>query len=383
MRLNRRGVLAGLAGVGFGASLARAAPATGEPILVGVSGPSSGPMAQYGAQWKRGFDLALEAINGGGGVKGRPLEYVFEDSQADPRQSVGIAQKFVSNPKIVMELGDFSSPASMAASPVYQRGKLVQFGFTNSHPDFTKGGDYMWSNSTNQAEEQPQLAKYVVEKLGIKRPAVLYLNTDWGRAAKDNFVKAATALGAEVVASEGYLPTEQDFRPTLVRVRDAKPDGIVGQSYYADGALIARQARDVGLKLPIVEGTSVYSPKLLELGGDAVNGLYTFSTFFPESPRADVQAFVRLYQAKYATDPDTFAAGAYDTMILVQHLCSQFGATREGIHEGLGKIRDVPSVIFGKVAFSSETRRVAAADYTYLQVVGGKFVLWDGKKPVA
>jgi len=383
MTLNRRSVLAGMAGMTLGATASRAAPATGEPITVGVSGPSSGPMAQYGAQWKRGFDLALEGINGNGGIKGRPLQYVFEDSQADPRQSVGIAQKFVADPKIVMELGDFASPASMAASPVYQRGKLVQFGFTNSHPDFTKGGDYMWSNSTNQAEEQPQLAKYVVEKLGIRRPAVLYLNTDWGRTAKDAFAKAATALGAEVVATEGYLPTEQDFRPTLVRVRDAKPDAIVGESYYADGALIARQARDVGLKLPIVEGTSVYSPKLLELGGDAVNGLYTFSTFFPDSPRPDVQDFVKHYHDKYGVDPDTFAAGAYDTMILVQSLCDQFGPTREGIHEGLGQIRDVPSIIFGKVQFSTETRRVAAATYTYLQVVNGKFTLWDGKKPVS
>ena len=383
MTLHRRSLLGGVTGIGLASHATRAAPATGEPILIGVSGPSSGPMAQYGAQWRRGFDLALETINGNGGVKGRPLEYVFEDSQADPRQSVGIGQKFVSNPKIVMELGDFSSPASMAASPVYQRGKLVQFGFTNSHPDFTKGGDYMWSNSTNQAEEQPELAKYVIEKLGIRRPAVLFLNTDWGRAAKDNFVKAATAMGAEVVASEGYLPTEQDFRPTLVRVRDAKPDGIVGESYYADGALIARQARDVGLKLPIVEGTSVYSPKLLELGGDAVNGLYTFSTFFPDSPRPEVKAFVHAYRAKYSTDPDSFSAGAYDTMVLVQQLCDQFGATREGIHEGLAKIRDVPSIIFGKVQFNPETRRVAAATYTYLQVQGGKFVVWDGKKAVS
>ena len=122
---------------------------------MGVSGPLTGPNAQYGAQWKQGFDLALDEINGDGGIKGRPLAYIFEDSQSDPRQSVAVAQKFVADPKIVVELGDFSSPASMAASPIYQRGRLVQFGFTNSHPDFTKGGDYMWSNSVSQADEQP------------------------------------------------------------------------------------------------------------------------------------------------------------------------------------------------------------------------------------
>src|SRR3984957_10793734 len=132
--------------VALGAATAFVEAAGGEPVTIGVSGPLTGQNAQYGAQWKRGFDLALDQVNAKG-VKGRPLQYVFEDSQADPRQSVAIAQKFVSDPKIVVEVGDFSSTASMAASSIYQRAGLVQFGFTNSHPNFTKGGDFMWSNS--------------------------------------------------------------------------------------------------------------------------------------------------------------------------------------------------------------------------------------------
>src|SRR5689334_14903892 len=157
------------------------AASSGEAILVGVSGPLTGPNAQYGAQWKKGFDLALDAINGKGGINGRKLQYQFEDSQSDPKQSVVLAQKFVADPRIVAELGDFSSTASMAASPIYQRAGLVQFGFTNSHPDFTKGGDYMWSNSTTQKDDAPGLADYAVKDLGLKRLAVFNLNSDWGK----------------------------------------------------------------------------------------------------------------------------------------------------------------------------------------------------------
>lgn len=131
--------------------VASAAPAAGDPVWFGVSGPLTGQNAQYGAQWKAGFDLALEDVNATGGIHGRPLTYVFEDSQSDPRQAVGLAQKFVNDKRIQIELGDFSSPASMAASPIYQRAGLVQLGFTNSHPDFTKGGDYVWSPSISQA----------------------------------------------------------------------------------------------------------------------------------------------------------------------------------------------------------------------------------------
>jgi branched-chain amino acid transport system substrate-binding protein len=374
MALGRRSVLAAAALAAAGVRPALAA----DPVVVGVSGPLTGPNAQYGAQWKASFDLALEQVNPGAA---RPIQYVFEDSQADPRQSVAIAQKFVNDPSIVIEIGDFSSTASMAASSIYNRGKLVQFGMTNSHPDFTKGGDYCWSSSISQAEEQPNLAGYAIEALGLSKLAVLHLNTDWGVTAKNLFVAAAKAKGAEVVATEGFLPGERDFRSTLVRLRDANPNGLILEAYYADAAVIARQVRDLGLKQPIAAVGSVYSPKLIELGGDAVNGIYTQSNFFPDEPRPEVQSFVKAFIAKYGRQPDGFNATAYDTMILVSQLVSQFGATRDAIHEGLAKIKDVPSVVYGKITFDPVTRRVAGAHYVRLEVKDGKFALWDGSKP--
>jgi len=390
--LSRRGVLAvaslalaSVAGAALGLLLPGPRPAlaqaSGEPILIGVGGPLTGPNAQYGAQWKTGFDLALDEVNGKGGIRGRPLRYIFEDSQSDPRQSVAIAQKFVDDSRIVVELGDFSSPASMAASPIYQRGGLVQFGFTNSHPDFTKAGDFMWSSSVSQADEQPALADYAVKKLGLKRLAIIHLNTDWGRSSADILAKAAKEDGAEIVAREGFLPDEKDFRSTLVRIREAKPDGIALIAYYADGALVARQLSAVGIKLPVVAVSSVYSPKFLELGGEAVNGIYTTANFFPDDPRPEVQNFVKTYRARYGKDPDTFGAVAYDSIILLAQDIRQFGTDRKAIRDGLAKIEDVPSVIFGKIKFDPTTRRVAGARHLYLVVKDGKFTTWDGGKP--
>ena len=125
--LTRRLLLGGSAMLGAAALLHSRRAAAADAVVVGVSGPLTGPNAQYGAQWKASFDLAIEQIKAAGGPA---IEYVFEDSQSDPRQSVAIAQKFVNDDRIVMEIGDFSSTASMAASPIYQRAKLVQFGMT-------------------------------------------------------------------------------------------------------------------------------------------------------------------------------------------------------------------------------------------------------------
>ena len=381
--LRRRTLLSAL-GAAFLVSiplLSAAAAASGEPVVFGVSGPLTGANAQYGAQWKAGFDLALDEINANGGVLGRPLSYVFEDSQSDPRQSVGIAQKFVNEPKIVIELGDFSSPASMAATPIYQRAGLVQLGFTNSHPDFTKGGDFAWSPSISQADQQPLIADLAVKKLGLKKIAVLHLNTDWGRTSKDVFVKAAAERGAQVVISEGYLPDEKDFRSTLIRVRDAKPDGIVLISYYADGALIAGQLKATGISLPTVAVGSVYSPKFLELGGASVEGIITNTSFFPEDPRSEVQSFVSRFQAKFKREPDAFNAYAYDAVLIAAAAIRTAGNTnRKAVRDALYKIKDVPSVIFGKATFDPTTRRVAGVKSVDLIVKGGKWAVFGGGK---
>lgn len=382
--INRRTLLkSASAAIALGGTIGAglASEPTGEPIYLGVSGPLTGPNAQYGAQWKQGFDLALDQINGSGGIKGRPLRYIFEDTQSDPKQTVAVAQKFVADKRIVAELGDFASPASMAASPIYQRAGLVQFGFTNSHPAFTKPGDFIWSNSVSQADEQPLNATYVVNKVGLKRIAILYLNTDWGRTSKDHFAAKAKELGAEVVAAEGYQPDEKDFRSTLVRVRDAKPDGLFLVSYYADGALIVRQARQTGVTVPIAASSSIYSPKFIELGAEASEGVFTNARFFPEDPRPEVQTFVKSFEAKYGKEPDAFNAYAYDTVVLFgQVLREAPNLERATIRDTLARVKDVPSVIYGKATFDTETRRVLGATSAQLVVRNGRFTLWDGVK---
>lgn len=381
IRISRRFFTGAALATASSAVLTRAAFGQSDPVLIGVSGPLTGANAQYGLQWKQGFDLALDKINADGGVRGRKVAYVFEDSQSDPRQAVAIAQKFVADSRIVIELGDFSSPASMAASPIYQRAGLVQYGFTNSHPDFTKAGDFMWSPSVSQADEQPLLAAYAVSRLGLKRIAILHLNTDWGRTSKDHFSRAAKELGAEIVIAEGYQPEERDFRSTLVRARDANPDGFALISYAPDGALIARSVRQVGLKQPMIAASSVYSPRFIELGGDAVEGVHTGSRYFPDDPRPEVREFITSFKAKYGgTEPDAFNAYAFDAMNFAVAAIRQGGTDRRAIRDALGQLRDVPSVIFGKATFDIATRRILGAKNVELVVKDGRFQVWDGKK---
>ena len=350
-----------------------------EPILIGVSGPLTGPQAQYGVAWKKGFDLAIEDINAAGGIKGRPLQYVFTDTQNDPRQTVATAQKYIADPRIVLATGDFSSTASMAASALYQRAGLVQFGFNNSSPVFTNGGDYLWSNSPSQASEAPAHAAYVRD-LGLRRVAVFQLNSDWGKVTGDLTVAALGRFGVQVVDRETYLPDEKDFKTILTKAKAAGIDGIVLVSYVNDASLLVQQIRGQGITLPIVANGSQATADFPRLGGPATEGVHVAGDFSQDDPRAEVQAFARKWRAKYHEDLDYFAVQAYDSLKLAAAAIALGGPDRKAVRDAFARVKNVPSVIYGKVTFNPATRRVDEFLGARLVVKNGKFAVWDGKR---
>jgi branched-chain amino acid transport system substrate-binding protein len=133
----------------------------------------------------------------------------------------------------------------------------------------------------------------------------------------------------------------------------------------------------------VVAAASVYSPKFLELGGSAVEGVYTNANFFSGDTRPEVRKFVASFTAKFGTEPGSYTARAYDAMILVATVMREYGVDRKAVHDGLSQVHDVPSVVFGKVSFDPETRRVKHPASVGLVVKDGAFSLWDGTKPTA
>ena len=351
---------------------------TKDPVVIGVGGPLTGAQAQYGLAWKKGFDLALEEINAAGGVQGHKLVLDFQDTQNIPAQTVAVAQKFIADPKVLLATGDFSSTSSMAASPLYQRAGLVQFGFNNSNPKFTDGGDYLWSNSPTQTSEAPAHAAYVRD-LGLKKVALFQLNTDWGKVTGDLTVAALTKFGVAVVVREAYLPDNQDFKPLITKAKAAGVDGIVLVSYENDAALIVQQVRGQGVTVPIVANGSNATAGFLKLGGAAVEGTFVAGDFAGDDPRPEVQAFAKKWKAKYHDELDYFAVHAYDSLKLAAAVLSASKLDRASVKDAFAQVKDVPSVIYGKVTFNPATRHVDEFLGARLVVKGGVLVAWNGK----
>lgn len=345
-----------------------------DPIYIALSAPITGNYAEYGENFTRAITLALDEINTAGGIHGRPVELVIGDSKGVPKESATLAQKFTSDSRIVAQIGDFTSTCSLAAQPIYHRARMVQLAPTSTHPDFAPGSPYSFSIAGRQTEEGPFMARFAVETLGKTRIAFLYVNNDWGIAMRDHFVAEIHRLGAEIIAQEAYFDGTTDFTAILTKFQAVNPDLLYLASMYNDGALISKQRQKLGWNDVTVMGAgSLYSPKFLELGEDAVEGVLTSCVFFPGEPRPEVQKFVKGFEERHQQTPNVFAAVAYDSMNLLAYAIQQAGTDRQAIRDALAQIRDFPGVT-GKITFTDVGDVVK--EYRKMYVHDGKFQLY-------
>jgi branched-chain amino acid transport system substrate-binding protein len=359
-------------------STAAAGSDSGEksPVTFGVSAAVTGQYAQYGEQFKEAFDLAAEQVNAAGGIDGHPVRLKYQDSQSDPKQSVTVAQQFVGDQDVRLVFGDYSSAASIPASPIYTAGKLVQYGFNNSNPDFTaKGSEYQWSTAITTSASYTWTADYI-KKQGVKSVGVTYLNTaDWGIPAYAAFKAEAARIGLKITDAEGVLDSSDDYRPSLTKAVSGKPDAFVHIGYGPDAAKIVTQLRAIGYKGTFYGGQDEQSFDGTPDAEGAING----SEFLATGSDPKVQAFVSAFRKKYPkeTEVTTFEAGAYDALHVAVAAAKLGGTSREGILKGFQQLKDVPSVVYGTITFDRSTRRVASPKLTPTVLKGGKWVEID------
>ncbi|WOP19699.1 ABC transporter substrate-binding protein [Raineyella sp. LH-20] len=343
------------------------------PVYFGVSSATTGQYAQYGQQFKQAFDLAVEQVNAEGGINGRPVALKYEDSQSDPKQSVTVAQKFVSDKDVILAFGDYSSAASIPASPIYTSGKLVQYGFNNSNPAFTeKGSEYQWSTAITTTANYRWTADYIKSQ-GVTSVGVSYLNTaDWGIPAFQAFKAEAEKVGLTITDAEGVLDTSDDYRPSLTKAVAGKPEAFVHIGYGPDAAKLVTQLRAIGYQGTFYGGQD---EKSFDGTPDAAGSIIA-AQFVETSTDPAVKAFVDAFKQKYPAEQHVtlFEATAYDALHVAVAAAKQGGTTREGILKGFREVKDVPSVVYGAVSFDPATRRVQDPKLTPTILKDGKWV---------
>lgn len=370
--MKMRNLLLGLAALAV-MMLATTAQAE-KTIVLGYSLPLTGSHAQYGEGFRNSAKLQLDKFNKSGKLKDAKIEIVFEDSKSDPKEAINIARKFVDDERIVGVLGDFTSTVSMAAGRVYAMEGMPQLSQTASHPDFTKVGNCQFRNITTQAYEGPFVANWA-ESLGFKKFAIIAIQNDWGISAAENFAEGIKKLGGEITTIEYFNPGNRDFRSILTKLGRDNPQAIYLCMMYEEGAMVLQQRRQLGINIPVFGTSSLYSPKLLELSGESANGLMLSTTFMCDSPEPNVVEFVSAYKKNYGSEPNMFAAQAYDAVGIMLDAIAKVGpgVTRSSLRDALAQTKDYPGVT-GNTSFDPVTREPVKG-LARLEVKNGSFTL--------
>lgn len=354
-----------------------------DEIRIGEFGSLTGGTATFGTSSHEGTMLALDEINAGGGLLGKPVRVVTEDNQSKPEESVTAVLKLIKQDQVVAVVGEVASSRTLAAAPTCQANHIPLLSPASTNPKVTQIGDYIFRACFIDPFQGSTMAKFAVERLKAKRIAILTdMKNDYSVGLAQFFRETAKKLGAEIVAEESYAEGDIEFKAQLTEIKADNPDVIYVPGYYTECALIARQARELGLNQPLLGGDGWDSPKTIEIGGKAVEGVYITNHYSADDQRPVVQKFIADYKKKYGgKTPDAMAVLGYDAMHMMADAIRRAGSTDGAkIRDALAATRDFPGVS-GSISIDAD--RNARKPIVIVQIRDGKYQFVEAIEPDA
>ncbi len=361
-------------GAAQGGPAPQEAAAPGDRVLFGHVGSLTGSEATFGDSTDKGILLAIEEANARGGVKGRQLALKTYDDQGKPEEAAIASSRLVMQDRISVLLGEVASSRSLAMAPIADKSGVPMITPSSTNPRVTKDAGrtrpYVFRVCFIDPFQGTVMAKFAREKLAIKKVAVLReVTSDYSVGLADFFLSKFRELGGTVVDDQSYKDTDQDFKAQLTAIKAKSPEAIYVPGYYTHVALIARQARELGIKVPLMGGDGWDSPKLFEIGGKALEGSYFSNHYSHEDPTPRIQAFVKNYKEHFGQVPDGLAATGYDAAnIAVDAIGRAPSLSGEAIRNAIAATKDFPGVT-GVITIDQDHNAVKPA--VVLEIKGG------------
>jgi branched-chain amino acid transport system substrate-binding protein len=350
-------------------------------VFIGHVASLTGDTATFGVSADEGIRLALDEVNAAGGALGKKVRVETLDDRSLPDEAKTAAQRLIDEGVVAM-LGEIASSRSLQMAPVCQDSKVPMLSPGSTNPKVTQVGDYIFRNCFIDPFQGTAVANFALNNLKLKRFAVLWpVNSDYGRGLRDFFIDAAKKGGGEIVADESYTEkSDVDFRGQLTKIKAANPEAIFVSGYYTEAGLIAQQARQLGLNIPLLGGDGWDSDQTLKIGKDAVNGCYFSNHYSPDEDRPEVKKFVADYKAKYGGKvPDAMAILGYDAMRIMADAINRAGSTDSAkIRDALATTKNFPGA---SGLTTIDENRNAKKSIVIIKIDGGEFKYAATVKP--
>lgn len=342
----------------------------GNEILVGEYGSLSGSEATFGISTSEGVNLAFAEKNKAGGIKGKQIKLITLDNQGKPEEARAAVQRLVTQDRVVAVIGEVASSRTLAAAPVAQQYKVPMISPSSTNPKVTEVGDYIFRVCFIDPFQGLVMAKFAHQEIKKQRVAILRdVKSDYSTGLADVFSTEFKKMGGEIVADESYQAGETDFKAQLTQIKGKRPEAIFVPGYYTEVGLIARQARQLGMTVPLLGGDGWDSEKLSELGQDAIKGSYFSNHYTTESTDPVVVEFIKKYREVYkGKTPDGLAALGYDAAkILIEAMERAPEITPLAIRDEIAKTKNFTGVTG---VISIDEKRNATKSAVVVQVDG-------------
>jgi branched-chain amino acid transport system substrate-binding protein len=346
-------------------------------LKIGMLAPLTGSGARFGESQRNGVQIAIDEINAAGGVEGKTLELVLEDTKTEPPTAVTAFLRMTQRKDIVALFGSAASLDVPAYLPQVDAAEIPHLLPVAVLPQITeKGSRWTFRNALNDKIAAQKMAHFLTQKLQAKKVAFLIEDSAFGETGlicREELER----LGVTAVTTERFKRGELDMRPQLTKIRSLGTTHVQFWGYYAEYAIVAKQMRELGSNAVLLGNQAPVNEKTLELGGEALEGAFNICLFVPTSSSQEIREFVAKYKARFTNEPDTWAAQSYDGMKILADAMKRGGTTRQGIRDSLAATRDFPGIT-GSISFS-DTGDGQFRETSIVRVHQGRFVPYMSK----
>ncbi len=339
----------------------------GNTIKVGASFELTGNVANYGIAANEGFKLAIEEVNKAGGINGKQITVVESDTKSEPGEAGNSVTKLITQDKVVAVVGPATSGAVAAGTPISTANKVPQIAPCATAPGITvengKVKQFVFRACFIDPFQGQIMGVYAADKLNLKNVAIFYDSaSDYSKGLAETFQGTFEGKGGKITAKEAFLGKDQDFKAALTKLKASNPDAIYIPGYYEEVSKIIKQAREIGINVPLLGSDGWESPKLVEIAGkDALKDTYYISAFSAQDTDPSVQNFIKSFKAKYNKEPDIFGMEGYNAGLILADALKRAGTT-DGtkVAKAIEETKDLP-IASGKLSFDANHNPVMPA----------------------